>query len=78
MQLLLHSILITFTNVQIKKVFHLHGEVTKSRNTIDSRLVYNIKGWELRIGEKCEKGSQLRPQIVWYGEPIPEMAKPKN
>src|SRR5688572_6260174 len=56
-----------------KKILHLHGEILKSRSTADHRLVYEIKGTELRKGEKCEKGSQLRPHIVWFGEEVPNM-----
>lgn len=56
-----------------KKVLHLHGEITKSRSTIDSSLIYKIKGEEIKLGEKCEKGSQLRPHIVWFGEIVPQM-----
>ena len=56
-----------------KKVLHLHGEIIKSRSCINPSLVYDIKGSELKLGEKCEKGSQLRPHIVWFGEMVPEM-----
>jgi NAD-dependent deacetylase len=56
-----------------KKVLHLHGEITKSRSSIDPSLIYNIKGSEIRLGEKCAKGSQLRPHIVWFGEMVPMM-----
>ena len=56
-----------------KKVLHLHGEIRKSRSTFNPELVYDIKGWEIKAGEKCEKGSQLRPHIVWFGEMVPEM-----
>ena len=52
-------------------VIHLHGELKKSRSTIDENLVYDIEGWELKLGDKCEKGSQLRPHIVWFGEAVP-------
>jgi NAD-dependent deacetylase len=54
-------------------VMHLHGELKKSRSTADSRLVYDIPGWELKWGDLCEKGSQLRPHIVWFGEAVPMM-----
>lgn len=53
------------------KVMHLHGELKKARSTADPSLVYDIKGWELKRGDLCEKGSQLRPHIVWFGEPVP-------
>jgi len=54
-------------------VIHLHGELFKSRSTLDPSLVYDIDGWELNLGDKCEKGSQLRPNIVWFGEMVPMM-----
>lgn len=57
------------------KVLHLHGELLKSQSTVDPSLVYPIKGWELKLGDKCEKGSQLRPFIVWFGEAVPMMDK---
>jgi NAD-dependent deacetylase len=52
-------------------VLHLHGELKKARSSVDENLVYDIDGWELKIGDKCEKGSQLRPHIVWFGEAVP-------
>lgn len=55
------------------KVLHLHGEIMKSRSTIDPSLVYDINGHELCIGDKCKKNSQLRPHIVWFGEMVPNM-----
>lgn len=57
-----------------KNVIHLHGSLFESRSTLDPSLVYKIKGWELNLGDKCEKGSQLRPNIVWFGEMVPLMA----
>lgn len=55
------------------KVTHLHGELFQSRSSVDESLVYDMDGWELNIGDKCEKGSQLRPNIVWFGEMVPMM-----
>lgn len=54
-------------------VIHLHGSLFESRSTKDERLVYPIKGWQLNWGDTCEKGSQLRPNIVWFGEMVPMM-----
>lgn len=54
-------------------VLHLHGEITKSQSTRNPDLVYDIEGWELKIGETCELGSQLRPFIVWFGEAVPKI-----
>ena len=53
------------------KVMHLHGELFKMRSTVDESLVYDMDGWELNMGDTCEKGSQLRPHIVWFGESVP-------
>jgi len=52
-------------------VMHLHGELKKARSTVDPDLVYELDHWELKMGDKCEKGSQLRPHIVWFGEAVP-------
>lgn len=53
------------------RVLHLHGSLFESRSTEDENLVYRINGWELKIGDVCERGSQLRPNIVWFGEMVP-------
>lgn len=54
-------------------ILHLHGELKKVRSTIDPSLVYTMEDWELKIGDTCEKGSQLRPHIVWFGEEVPNI-----
>lgn len=54
-------------------VHHLHGEIRKVRSTADDRLIYPVEGWEVKIGDTCEKGSQLRPHVVWFGEMVPAM-----
>jgi NAD-dependent deacetylase len=54
-----------------KNVLHLHGELTKVRSLGDESLVYDIGYKEIKMGDKCDKGFQLRPHIVWFGEPVP-------
>jgi NAD-dependent deacetylase len=54
-----------------KDVLHLHGELKKVRSTVDPDLIYDLEGWELKKGDLCEKGSQLRPHVVWFGESVP-------
>ncbi len=56
-----------------REVLHLHGELRKARSTADPFLVYEIEGTELNLGDLCEKGSQLRPHVVWFGEAVPAM-----
>lgn len=53
-----------------KRVIHLHGELLKARSTYHEDLIYP---WEkdINIGDNCEKGFQLRPHIVWFGEQVP-------
>ena len=53
-----------------KNVLHLHGEILKARSTADPNLIYDMDKWDLNLGETCEKGSQLRPHIVWFGEAV--------
>ncbi len=57
-------------------VIHLHGELMKSRSTADESLVYDLdpENCDINLGDKCEKGSQLRPHIVWFGEMVPMMS----
>lgn len=54
-------------------ILHLHGELKKVRSTIDPSLIYEMDHWELKLGDTCEKGSQLRPHIVWFGEAVQAM-----
>lgn len=56
-------------------ILHLHGELKKVRSSIDPKLIYELKGWELKPNEKCEKGSILRPHIVWFGEEVPAISE---
>lgn len=53
------------------KVLHLHGLLTHVRSTGDPELIYDIGYKEINPGDKCEKGHQLRPHIVWFGEAVP-------
>lgn len=52
-------------------VLHLHGELKKVRSTAHPYTVQELAGWELKWGDVCSKGHQLRPHIVWFGEDVP-------
>ncbi|MEN9919651.1 MAG: hypothetical protein RL662_2087 [Bacteroidota bacterium] len=56
-------------------VLHLHGELMKSRSTLNPNLVYEIDPLnpDINLGDVCDDGSQLRPHIVWFGEAVPMM-----
>jgi NAD-dependent deacetylase len=56
-----------------KNVLHLHGVLTKVRSTGDENIIYDIGYKPVNIGDLCEKGFQLRPHIVWFGEMVPAM-----
>ncbi len=58
-----------------KDILHLHGELKKVRSSVDETLIHELDGWELKEGDLCEKGSQLRPHIVWFGEDVPMIEK---
>ncbi len=52
-------------------VIHLHGELTKARSSEHPELVYDIGYDDINTGDTCERGAQLRPHIVWFGEEVP-------
>ena len=60
-----------------KNVLHLHGELMKARSTRHEDLVYDLNpaDSDIRIGDKCERGYQLRPHIVWFGEAVPMISE---
>jgi NAD-dependent deacetylase len=55
-------------------VIHLHGELLKVRSVYNE---FDVKTWmkDLNLGDLCEKGYQLRPNIVWFGEAVPSIPK---
>lgn len=55
-----------------ENIIHLHGELRKVRSTNDENLIYDCET-DILLGDVCEKGSQLRPHIVWFGEEVPEL-----
>ncbi|MBI9068533.1 MAG: NAD-dependent deacylase [Salinivirgaceae bacterium] len=52
-------------------ILHLHGELSKVRSTKYPNLIYDIGSKPIKLGDNCEKGAQLRPHIVWFGEAVP-------
>lgn len=53
------------------RVLHLHGELDKSRSSIDPAMIVSLRGKDIQIGDKAEDGTQLRPNVVWFGEAVP-------
>jgi NAD-dependent deacetylase len=52
-----------------KNIIHLHGELTKACDVMTKKNKYTIGYNDIELGVKCpETDSQLRPDIVWFGE----------
>lgn len=54
-------------------VLHLHGELKKVRSSRNPDAIYDLDGWELKPGTRCEDGSLLRPHVVFFGESVPNI-----
>ena len=54
------------------KILHLHGEIFKMRSSQNEDLVSRIEG-DINVGDVAADGAQLRPDIVWFEEPVPRM-----
>ena len=52
-------------------VVHVHGEILMNRSSLDPSLRYPAGDKvDIDIGDLCEKGGQLRPDVVWFGEEV--------
>lgn len=62
-----------------RHVIHLHGELLKATSSRDPnnpaciRTLTPDESDDLKVGDKAADGSQLRPFIVWFGEPVPRI-----
>lgn len=56
------------------KIIHLHGQLLKSRSSIYEYPIYE-QTTDIKIGDLCQRGTQLRPHIVWFGEAVPEIER---
>lgn len=54
------------------RVIHLHGEILKMRSEYQEDRIVEVRG-DIYWGDLAEDGFQLRPHIVWFGEPVPMM-----
>ncbi|SHL83775.1 SIR2 family NAD-dependent protein deacylase [Hymenobacter psychrotolerans] len=57
------------------RVIHLHGKLFESRSSHFDQLIYPMSSDRIELGELCEQGHQLRPNIVWFGEAVPLMER---
>jgi NAD-dependent deacetylase len=58
-------------------VLHLHGmiDMAKSERTGEQM---QLNGQDISMGDLCPQGHQLRPDIVWFGEEVPNMPLAAN
>ena len=54
-----------------RRVLHLHGEIMMARSSVDERMRYPLGRRNIAMGDVCDRGSQLRPDVVWFGEAVP-------
>jgi NAD-dependent deacetylase len=56
-------------------VVHLHGQLRQARSSIAQNQVIDIGYRPIKQGDTAADGSQLRPNIVWFGEAVPLIEK---
>lgn len=59
-------------------VLHLHGELTKAKSSSGLSESKHIGYDDINIGDLCEQGFQMRPDIVWFGEMVPNIKKAED
>lgn len=52
-------------------VLHLHGQIFQAKTDVGDSRFYEVKE-DIRLGDTAPNGRQLRPHVVWFGEPVPE------
>ena len=55
-----------------KNILHLHGEIFKAKTAENDTHLIPVDG-NINLGDKGGNGKQLRPHVVWFGEPVPEL-----
>lgn len=51
-------------------VIHVHGNIMNARSSVDCNLVYPMGDKPIRVGDLCEHGEQLRPDVVLFEEAV--------
>ena len=54
-----------------KRILHLHGQLTQAKSSGNESNVKDIGYEDIKLGDLCEEGFQMRPNIVWFGESVP-------
>ena len=56
-----------------RRILHLHGEIMKARSILNEKKLYDLEDRDIAHGDLAPDGGQLRPHVVWFGEPVPAM-----
>lgn len=56
-------------------VLHLHGELRKAKSSKTDGHIIDIGNKPIKLGDRAEDGSQLRPHVVWFGEMVPNLER---
>ncbi len=56
------------------KILHLHGQIFQMRSVKNTEEIFPIDG-DINVGDLANDGTQLRPHIVWFEEPVPMIEK---
>jgi NAD-dependent deacetylase len=59
-------------------VLHVHGELAWARGSGESGNRQRLDGAPIHLGQLCEQGTQLRPDIVWFGEETRHMEEARE
>lgn len=54
-------------------VVHLHGRLSYACSSANRSITQDIGTREIQLGDLAPDGTQLRPDIVWFGEEVPMM-----
>ena len=57
------------------RVLHLHGEILWGRSSVYPACRQYIGDRDIEPGEQAADGSLLRPDVVWFGEPVPAITE---
>lgn len=56
-------------------ILHLHGELTKVQSSQNPNWTEDWGYKDLGLNQLAPDGSQLRPHVVWFGEPVPAISQ---
>lgn len=51
-------------------VIHLHGLLREAKSEKDDSITVDIGSESIELGDLAPDGAQLRPNVVWFGEPV--------